>query len=500
MTGKVEIQGFCDPKFEDVKDAFTRNFNEGMEVGASFAVMINGKYVIDIWGGYKDKEKNQPWEKDTICNVYSTTKVPTVICTLMCVDRGFLDLDEKVATYWPEFAQNGKENILVRHLFSHTSGVAGVDETIPWSAWTDWDRIINLLAAQKPWWEPGTKSGYHMVTHGFLLGELVRRVTGKTLGTFFKEEIAEPLNIDFHIGLPETHIPRVSNLVSAPPLMELISMIFGTIVKMANKSEKIQKEIENLAKSIQFEFGDHKFGVIIKNGKLFFKKKPLDNIDCKFIATKDKAGVMLWLFSSINDGADIVADHLKMEGNSEDIDQVKKLFELISTETRKMDSLIVKQFLNPLVIADRSSDPAWRAAEIPAANGHGNARAVAKIASIVACGGEIDGTKFLSEETLEKMLEEQIHDTDLLLQVPIRWGLGVGLKSKFKPFPNDRTCFWGGAGGSSINMDLDGKIGMGYVMNQMRNQPMMETMKNKYHNDTRGNRLITAVYEALGLI
>lgn len=114
MTNKVEIHGLCEPRFEAVKDAFTRNFEEGMEVGASFAVTINGKYVIDIWGGYQDKEKTQPWEKDTICNVYSTTKVPTVLCTMMCVDRELLDLDEKVAKYWPEFAQNGKENILVR--------------------------------------------------------------------------------------------------------------------------------------------------------------------------------------------------------------------------------------------------------------------------------------------------------------------------------------------------------------------------------------------------
>ena len=131
MTGKVEIKGFCEPRFEAVKDAFTQNFEEGMEVGATFAVTINGKYVIDIWGGHKDKEKTQLWEEDTICNVYSTTKVPTVLCTMICVDRGLLDLDEKVSKYWPEFAQNGKENVLVRHLLIHTSGLAGFEEEIP---------------------------------------------------------------------------------------------------------------------------------------------------------------------------------------------------------------------------------------------------------------------------------------------------------------------------------------------------------------------------------
>ena len=195
MTGKVKIQGLCGPQFEAVKDAFSKNFEEGMEVGASFAVMINGKYVIDIWGGCKDINKTLPWKKDTICNVYSTTKVPTVLCTMMCVDRGLLDLDEKVAKYWPEFAQNGKESILVRQLLSHTSGLAGIEEPIPSSTWYDWDKLTSLLAAQKPWWEPGTKSGYHSATHGFLLGELVRRVTRKSLGTFFKEEVADRLKI-----------------------------------------------------------------------------------------------------------------------------------------------------------------------------------------------------------------------------------------------------------------------------------------------------------------
>ena len=242
MIRKDDIQGLCEPRFEAVKDAFTRNFEEGMEVGASFAVMINGKYVIDIWGGYKDKEKTQPWEKETICNVYSTTKVPTVLCTMMCVDRGLLDLDEKVATYWPEFAQNGKENILVRHLLSHTSGLAGIEEPIPSRALYDWDKIINLLAAQKPWWEPGTKSGYHIFTHGFLLGELVKKVTGKTLGTFFKEEIVEPLNLDFHIGLTDKYIPRVSKLIPDPPLMEYLILLMSSGFNIANKSEIVNSK------------------------------------------------------------------------------------------------------------------------------------------------------------------------------------------------------------------------------------------------------------------
>jgi CubicO group peptidase (beta-lactamase class C family) len=240
---KVEIHGLCEPRFEAVKEAFALNFEEGMEVGASFAVMINSKYVVDIWGGYKDIEKNRPWEKDTICNVYSTTKVPTVLCTMICVDRGLLDLDGKVAKYWPEFAQNGKEEILVRHLLSHTSGLAGVEELIPSRAWDDWDKITSLLAAQKPWWEPGTKSGYHSSTHGHLLGELVRRVTGKTIGTFFKEEIAIPLDIDFHIGLAKEHVPRVAPLIRDKPIIDYNMLILGEIFRLANTSEIIKNEI-----------------------------------------------------------------------------------------------------------------------------------------------------------------------------------------------------------------------------------------------------------------
>ena len=149
---------------------------------------------------------------------------------------------------------------------------------------------------------------------------------------------------------------------------------------------------------------------------------------------------------------------------------------------------------------DVSGEREWQAAEIPASNGHGNARSVAKIASIIACGGEIDGIRLISLDILDKILEEQMYDTDLVMQVPIRWGLGVSLKRKERPFPNERTCYWGGVGGSAITMDLDAKIGIGYVMNQMRNQTAEETAANKYCSDTRGNRLITAVFESLDLI
>ena len=501
MTGKVEIQGLCEPRFEAVKDAFSRNFEGGMEVGASFAVMINGEYVIDIWGGHKDKEKTQLWEKDTICNVYSTTKVPTVLCTMMCVDRGLLDLDEKVATYWPEFAQNGKENILIRNIFSHTSGLAGIEDTIPTNAYYDWDKIINLLAAQKPWWEPGTKSGYHSTTHGYLLGELVRRVTGKTLGTFFREEIAERLKLDFYIGLAEKHVPRVTKLIPDRPIMEYESLLLSRIFEIGNNSETVRNEIKTLEKRVLLDYGyEDQFSVILSNGKIRFWKGKIDNPDCSFITSKDREGAMKWIFSSLNEEPDYIAKNMKMEGRSEDIDQIKKLFELIALEARRLGSVGLKMTLNPTVLRDLSGDREWQAAESPASNGHGNARSVAKIASIIACGGILDDIRFITEETLEKILEEQIYGKDIVLLYPVRWGLGVALPTKERPRPNPRTCFWGGMGGSAITMDLDAHIGIGYVMNKMRNQTWQETAKNKYHSDTRGNRLIAAVFESLELI
>ena len=183
MTEEIEIHGLCEDKFRAVKTAFAKNFKVDGDIGASFAATINGKFVVDIWGGFADKERSRPWEKDTIVNVYSTTKVMTIISALMLVDQGLLDLDAPVAKYWPEFAQNGKENLPVRNIFSHTSGLAGWEEKITPEVLFDWDKAVSLLAAQKPWWEPGTKSGYHAITHGYLLGELVRRITNKSLGT-----------------------------------------------------------------------------------------------------------------------------------------------------------------------------------------------------------------------------------------------------------------------------------------------------------------------------
>jgi len=376
-----KIEGFCEERFERVKKAFERNFKEGLDVGASFAATLNGDYVIDIWGGYADAKKTKLWEKNTIANVYSTTKLMTALCTLMCVDRGLLNLDDPVSKYWPEFAQNGKEGITVKHLLSHTSGLAGFEEKIHYKTLYDWDKIISLLSAQKPWWTPGTKSGYHSLTHGFLLGELVRRVTGKSLGTFFREEVAEPLKADFHIGMPEVHDSRVAELIPPPPL----------------------------------------------------DLKDLGNVD--------------------------------------------------------PNSIPIKVLMNPIISPKLTKTREWCNAEIPAANGQGNARSVARIASILSCGGEYNNFKLLSSNILEQSIQEQSYGMDLVLGLPIRFGLGWGLTSKEMPLgPNPRTFFWGGWGGSMVIIDLDARLSIAFVMNKMVSTTT---------GDPRTIRLISAIYRSL---
>jgi CubicO group peptidase (beta-lactamase class C family) len=381
MTNKIKIQGYCDKKFSAVKEAFQKNFENDLEMGASFAATIDGKFVVDIWGGYADAAKTRPWKRDTIVNVFSTTKVMTALCALILVDRGLLDLDAPVARYWPEFAQNGKEKIPVRYLLSHQSGLAIFDKPTPVEALYDWNRIIKQLAAQKPQWEPGKHSGYHAITFGYLVGEVVQLITNKTLGTFFHEEVAVPLKADFYIGLPKKHDYRVGEMIPPP---------------------------------------------VIKPGEPGYVQ----------------------------------------------IDP---------------DSLMGKHMKYSNIPVEASRERAWRSAEIPAVNGHGNARSVARVGAALACGGELDGVRLLSLPTIEKAIEEQCYGTDLLLGVPIRYGLGFGLNSKEAPIgPNQRSFFWMGWGGSLMLMDLDAKLSWSYVMNKMKNPP-----------DPRSAGISQALYAAL---
>jgi CubicO group peptidase (beta-lactamase class C family) len=355
----TEIHGLCQDGFESVRTAIAANFDQGLELGASVFVTVAGQPVVDLWAGDAD-EQGRPWERDTIVNVYSTTKTMTNLCCLMLADRGLVDLDAPVATYWPEFAANGKQGVLVRHILGHTSGVAGWDEPMAVEDLYDWDTCCERLAAQAPWWEPGTASGYHALTQGYLVGEVIRRVTGKTPGTFFREELAEPLGADFHIGTPATCDARISRLV--PPQ---------------------------------------------SGGALSF------NID------KDTIAHRIWS--------------------------------------------------NPPAKPEYSWTDGWRRAEIPAANGHGNARSVARVQSVVSHGGEIDGRSYISPATIERIFDVQMEGKpDLGVSFPLTFGIGYGLVTAAVPVaPIKRGCFWAGLGGSMVVNDLDRRMTIAYVMNKM---------------------------------
>jgi CubicO group peptidase (beta-lactamase class C family) len=201
-----------------MRDVLGASLDSGTDLGASVAVTLDGEMVVDLWGGWANTEKTAPWVEDTITNVWSTTKTMTALAALVLVAQGELDVYAPVAKYWPEFGSNGKESIEVRHLLSHTSGVSAWEQPITIEDVYDWDKSTALLARQAPWWTPGTASGYHMLNQGHLVGEVINRITGQTLGPFFRDHVAAPLGADFHIGLDPKDDHRVSNVVPPPPI------------------------------------------------------------------------------------------------------------------------------------------------------------------------------------------------------------------------------------------------------------------------------------------
>jgi len=374
----VDVQGECDPRFAGVREAFVANFDEGNELGASVAVTLHGEPVVDLWAGDAD-EAGRPWERDTIVNVWSTTKTMAATCLLILADRGEVDLDAPVATYWPEFAANGKERVTTAHVMGHTAGLPGWDPPIAPETLYDWDAVTGALAAQAPWWEPGTASGYHAVSQGYLEGEVVRRVTGRTIGAFFRDEVAGPLGADFHIGLPASEDGRAGRMV--PP------------------------------------------------------------------------------------GADLGGTDLPD------------------------DPIAGKALLSCRLSGDEPNTRAWRAAEIPAAGGTGNARAVARVHAALANGGTVDGVTLLSPAGVERIFTEQSHTVDHVLGLRMRLGTGFGLTNDLVPLsPNPRTCFWGGWGGSLAVIDLDARLSVAYVMNRMAGGLV---------GDLRGAMLVLAAYASL---
>jgi CubicO group peptidase (beta-lactamase class C family) len=210
--GQLTIHGICAPGFEPVKEAFAANFAERDEIGASVAVAKGGEPVVNLWAGWADPDRTKPWQEHTLTNVWSTTKPMTSLCAHILMDRGELDPDAPVARYWPEFAAGGKAGIPVRAIMNHQSGLTGLTERLSVDEYYDWEKVTGLLAAQEPLFEPGSTSGYQAITFGFLIGEVIRRITGQSCGRFFGSQIAGPLGADFHIGLPATELDRCSVL------------------------------------------------------------------------------------------------------------------------------------------------------------------------------------------------------------------------------------------------------------------------------------------------
>ncbi|MEU6530629.1 serine hydrolase domain-containing protein [Streptomyces sp. NPDC046928] len=383
----ARVHGHCDPRFEAVRTAFEANFRERGELGAAVAVTVGGETVVDLWGGWADGARSRPWERDTLVNVWSTTKGPTALCAHILADRGLLDLDAPVAFSWPEFAAAGKEEVLVRHLLAHRAGLSGLREPHTLQDLYDWELTTRRLAATEPWWAPGTRSGYHALTYGFLVGEVVRRVSGLRPAAFLEREVTGPLGVDFTIGLPEKESGRAAELVQPPA------------------------------------------------GASGERPAALDALPPAALAA----------------------------------------------------------LANPAVGADQANTPAWRAAEIPAANGHGTARAVAALYGIFAGGGSYGGRKILSPEAAERVREGQGRCRDLVLGAGLghetEIGLGLWLSGPNGSYgPNPRAFGHDGFGGSCGLADPEAGVSLGYVMNRMG--PHIA-------DDPRKMSLVDAVYASL---
>ena len=237
QAGPAAISGLCKPGYEQLLEAFRHNFAEFDEVGASLCLNVQGETVVELWGGHTAEDRKTPWQEDTLSIVFSCTKAATALCAHLLIDRGELDLHAPVSKYWPEFAANGKENATVEMMLNHSVGLPAFRAPIKLGGYNDWDYMVKRLEAEEPFWEPGTRNGYHMVSFGWTVGELVRRVSGQSLGQFFRSEFAEPLGLDFWIGLPESEEHRVAPMIQFFPGPD--SPMTDFIVALMNEPESI---------------------------------------------------------------------------------------------------------------------------------------------------------------------------------------------------------------------------------------------------------------------
>lgn len=387
-----EVHGRCEPAFESLRRALAEIMDAGSEVGAALAVHVGKQPVVDLWAGRTDSAKTQPWNEHTIVNLYSVGKAVTAVCALRLVEGGALDLDSPVSCYWPEFAQAGKKHLPVRYLLTHQAGLPAVSRPLPPGAELQWEVMTDGLAAQEPWWEPGAGHGYHVNTYGFLVGEVVRRITGRSLGAYLRDEIARPAGIDFFIGFGPELDARCADVIpprAGPDTEERRQLLDGDLATLAG-----------------------------------------------------------------------------------------------------LQRMRVGAYRNPPNLSGQGiiNSREWRAAEVPSTNGHGNARAVARLYAALAGDGDLDGVHILSPVTVEMATGEQVYGEDIVLQRPTRFGLGFQLTMPERRLgPGPRAFGHFGAGGSLGFADPDAHVAFAYAMNQGR--------AGWQHKHVR--HLIDLVYEAL---
>ena len=413
MDESVNIEGTVAPGFEGVREAFARNFTQHGEVGAGFSLVHDGTTVVDLWGGVADVATLSPYTEDTLQLVFSTTKGATAILANRLAQRGELDVDAPASEYWPEFAQAGKDEIPVRWLLCHKAGLPFVDRDLGLGECLAWEPPVKALAAMTPIWEPGTAHGYHAVTYGWLVGEVIRRVTGRSVGQFLADEVSGPLGLEFWIGLPDEQQSRVA------PLTNRGLRRRGAAEAAAPATSMEAEEPPTLVATIEQFLGP-------------------DSLLVKALGGFIEAGTGAYGFSG--------------EGvfNRDDV----------------------------------------RAAELPAANGVGNARSLARLYAAVV--GTVEGSDrgpLLSAEQVERAREVQTQGPDSVLILPTTFGLGFMTSSAMFPYGGATSFGHTGAGGSVSFADPTNGIGFSYVMNRMYAG---------LAGDPRSINLIRAVYEAIG--
>jgi CubicO group peptidase (beta-lactamase class C family) len=389
----VEVQGSCDARFAPLREALRENFADRGELGAAVAVVLEGKLVVDLWGGWAEEARTRPWERDTLVDGFSVGKGLVALCALHLAERGGLDLDAPVARLWPEFAAAGKEAVTTRTVLAHRAGLPAIGRPLPAEAMFDWELMTAALAEQEPWWEPGSAHGYHVNTFGFLVGEIVRRAAGVGIAEYLEREIAAPLGAEFRFGLSPREQARAADFTFAAETMEA--------------SEE---------------------------------KRAAATVD-------DRAGAA--------------------------IDERRRL-------------MLERAYWNPPGISGTEgtvNTPAWRAAVIPSANGHGTARGVAAIyAALVADAEALPGRpgsrRLLGAAALGEAITEASAGTDAVLGRPSRFGLGFQLTEPERPLgPNPRAFGHFGAGGSLGFADPDAGLGFAYLMN--RGGPRWRSPRNR---------------------